>query len=603
MDLFGEKIYLANNFYTVTIDENSRVIDSCGLIAMHFRATYSNDTTYRVLQLWERAVLEFVNKHRPGMSDIVVYTTSEGLVSQEVRRTGMSAMPLMPLTFIFIMLFTVVTSLKTKATTSKPWEAVAGVFCPLIALVASFGLLFMLNFEFIPLLNVVPFLVLAIGVDDVFVTLHAWHLSDRSVSVARRVGETMADAGPSITITSLTNALSFGIGALSPTPAIRVFCIFAACTVTFGYIYQIFLFTAILALGGQREKNGTNAYCWWIAGSDKETKERTTTAESKGEELLSRFWDIIVELAMSWWTRLLIAVIMVAYWTFSILGVLQVRVGLSAEKLFLDDSPLHDFVRIQTETIFKEGGQMFVFVNKPGDLRNPAQFGKVMRMLNQFEHATGSIGPDSSHLWLQQYLPFVGFHTAAASDSFFNNEPVAFSYKYLLEFLKNRSYERWRYFLNLGTTEDCVNDKPSCVDRFFFTTGFKNASEWNYRLKLLLEWRAIAKEHADLEATVYEDFSMYTDQILSIGPATKQTVAMALICMALVCVVFIPHVISIVCATVSVLSINLGVFGGLTYWKVELDPISMATILMSIGFSVDYTAHISYHYYKGDAEV
>lgn len=37
-----------------------------------------------------------------------------------------------------------------------------------------------------------------------------------------------------------------------------------------------------------------------------------------------------------------------------------------------------------------------------------------------------------------------------------------------------------------------------------------------------------------------------------------------------------------------------GVIGFLALWDVKLDPISMITMIMAIGFSIEYCAHITY---------
>ncbi len=122
-------------------------------------------------------------------------------------------------------------------------------------------------------------------------------------------------------------------------------------------------------------------------------------------------------------------------------------------------------------------------------------------------------------------------------------------------------------------------------------------------IPLLAEWRAIASNYSDMGVSIYTERSFFSDQADQLAQNLYTNVPMSLVCMVIVCILFIPNVVSIVCAILSVISISFGVFGYLSLSGVDLDPLSLAALLMSIGFSVDYTAHISYHYYKCTSKV
>nr|CDJ96693.1 Patched domain containing protein [Haemonchus contortus] len=593
MDVFGHHVYLANNIFVVTVNNLSQIVEESRLIAINFHAIYNNESSVAIMRKWEKAVFEY---SQSTLKDplVHVFCTSEGLVSEEVRRTGILAMPYLGVTFLILLVFTMTTTLRRDPVKSNPLESFLGVICPILSLVASFGHLFWMGFEFLPIVTVVPFLILAIGVDDVFIFIHCFHLTNDKLSVRKRIAETLADAGPSISITSLTNLLSFGIGIFTSTPAIYTFCLFISVAVIYDYIYQIFFFSAVLTLGGHREARRGNAYlcCMTVPPPTKlEKNEKPSWIVRKASKILDVILDAWVDFSLSIWSKFIVGGVMLAYWAVMIHGVMQIKVGLSSEKLFLDDSPLLELVRMQTNVIFKEGGQVAIFVNSPGNMHLRESVPEIMRILRRFETANNSVGAASTHMWLLPYLPYVGEKEHGS---------IEFKYRYLPEFFKLTEYRRWSHFVNLGDHADCLAERPSCLQKFVFSTGFHNAVTWTERLNLLEQWRDIASEYRHLNLTVYEDFSMYSDQLLSIVPVTEQTVFFALVCMLIVLTLFTPSPVTILTSSCSVLSINLGVFGCLVYLNIDLDPISMTTLLMAIGFSVDFVAHITWHYYKGD---
>lgn len=67
--------------------------------------------------------------------------------------------------------------------------------------------------------------------------------------------------------------------------------------------------------------------------------------------------------------------------------------------------------------------------------------------------------------------------------------------------------------------------------------------------------------------------------------------------MSLLVLVFIMNFEAIISVAVSIVSICLGIVVYLHLWNVNLDAVSLISMLMSIGFSVDYSAHVCYHYF------
>lgn len=72
--------------------------------------------------------------------------------------------------------------------------------------------------------------------------------------------------------------------------------------------------------------------------------------------------------------------------------------------------------------------------------------------------------------------------------------------------------------------------------------------------------------------------------------------------MSILVLLFVMNLEAIISVVVSIISICLGVIAYLHLWDVHLDAVSLISILMSIGFSVDYSAHVCYHYFAHAAE-
>ncbi|CAG0906351.1 unnamed protein product, partial [Darwinula stevensoni] len=92
----------------------------------------------------------------------------------------------------------------------------AVVLCIGLTIVSAAGLCLFIGFIPTEIHNLMPFLILGIGIDDSLVIIQCLEnvvSKERTLNPEERVGEALRQAGVSITITSITDVFAFAIGA------------------------------------------------------------------------------------------------------------------------------------------------------------------------------------------------------------------------------------------------------------------------------------------------------------------------------------------------------------------------------------------------------
>lgn len=170
--------------------------------------------------------------------------------------------------------------------------------------------------------EVVPFLVLAIGVDNMFLISRAERsIPSHITSMELRIAYALKEIGPSIFTAAFCEALAFFIGMLTDVPALWSFCLVAALAVIVDFILQITLFIAALTLDGKRiQQNRADIVFCHISSNVKHPRK---------EVIRSLFKQYFVPFVFNRVTEILIFGICICLFTIGIMSTMKVGLGLN----------------------------------------------------------------------------------------------------------------------------------------------------------------------------------------------------------------------------------------------------------------------------------
>ncbi|XGW19715.1 hypothetical protein V3C99_003508, partial [Haemonchus contortus] len=502
---------------------------------------------------------------------------------------------------------------------SKPLMGVVGVVSALLAIISSTGLLLFLGVTFVDMCTVMPFLSLTIGIDDSFLMLAAWHETPRHLKVHERIGLSMRHAAVSISITTLTDALAFLIGAIAPLPAlplteysvqVKYFCFYSCAAIIFIFLYCLTMFVACLALQGRLEERNANSLfmrpvkdlarleklsltdlAFHMGSIQNEQSDYAPTTDDEGfkKSKDNRMWyqrffeDYYAPFIANGWTVTLALLLFVTYATAAIIGSQRVIVGFDLINIVLTDSRPRHFLEIRKQYFPEDITRMDVAVMKPPRLAVATEREPFLRLLERIERSPCSAGRNSTEFWyfaFEKYMGELGFVDAWKG---IVDDEEAFS-------------ENLRGFLMASDkySYDVLRFPNGTPKAFRFATRLRNVPT-DELIDRCAQWmRKFCDDHPQYALSTYTPLWNLADQYEIMWPQTLQDLYISIAVMLCVALLFIPQPLCAPLIGASIASVALGVLGIMPFLGVNLDATSMITIAMSVGFSVDFAAHVSY---------
>ncbi|XP_017514095.1 NPC1-like intracellular cholesterol transporter 1 isoform X2 [Manis javanica] len=314
------------------------------------------------VKLWEGAFVEEMQAfQRQVAGKFQVTFMAERSLEDEINRTTAQDLPTFAISYLVIFLYISLalgsySGWRRVLVDSKATLGLGGVAVVLGAVMAAMGFFSYLGVpSSLVVLQVVPFLVLAVGADNIFIFVLEYQRLPRRPGEQREahIGRALGRVAPSMLLCSLSEATCFFLGALTPMPAVRTFALTSGCALILDFLLQMSAFVALLSLDSRRQEASRLDICCCLS-----SHELPPPRQSEG--LLLRFFrKVYAPLLLHRVTRVVVLLLFVALFGVGLYFMCQISVGLDQELALPKDSYLLDY---------------FIFLNRYFEVGAPVYF-------------------------------------------------------------------------------------------------------------------------------------------------------------------------------------------------------------------------------------
>ncbi|XP_077864784.1 patched domain-containing protein 3-like [Saccoglossus kowalevskii] len=586
----GNAVYIPDIMGGVTVTDTSHISSAESLRTRYHLRT---DGKFHDISLkWERKFLANMKKWQ-GEKALTSYSTSESLNTELDENTDGDILEF-SITFTIMITYASLVCSTGNCVSTRSFLSNFGVIAAALAILASFGFCGFVGVKMVNIVGVMPFLIVAIGIDDMFLLLAGWLETKPSEDVAEKMSHTFSIAAVSVTLTSLTDIIAFALGTINPFPSVRNFCIYTGFAIFWCYLMQLTVFGGALVFHTRRVKASRHAItCQPVATLDEMEKQGRGKAYicmciGKQEEDPDHEKETVCErvpkkylpkMILNPVAKTLILIIFAAYLGVAIWGATQLHQGLLLNNLVSPTSYLHDYLRLSEKHYTNDGPMVMAVMEEPleyweTNIQNDID--ALLNVMTDNEYIRNSYRVS----WLDSFSQHHGGSLPTDQTTFVDSLQNSFL----------PLNPRFQGDLN-------ISDGNILASRFYVRSlGF---SDTYLEGQMMLQVREIADE-SHLPVFAYCGAFIYYEQYVQVMPSTLMTLGISMAVMFVVCLIFVPHPLCSVYITVTTAMILTGLLGYMHFWGLSLSSITMMHVIMSVGFCVDYSAHICHAFMKAD---
>ncbi|KAL2129344.1 hypothetical protein VTI74DRAFT_7918 [Chaetomium olivicolor] len=519
---------------------------------------------------------------------------------------------------------------------SKFTLGVVGIVIVLMSITASIGLFSWVGLKAtLIIVDVIPFIVLAVGVDNIFLIVHEFervNISHPDDMVEVRISRALGRMGPSILFSAITETICFALGAFVGMPAVRNFAVYAAGAVFINAILQVTMFVSVLTLNQIRvEDSRADCFpCVHIKSARIRLNGNGGTNgaryyEAPAESLLQQFIrKTYAPRLLGKKTKAAVIAIFLGVFAAGVALLPEVELGLDQRVAIPDDSYLIPYFNDLYD--YFDAGPPVYFVTREFNATERKQQQKICSRFTTCQQL--SLTNILEQERKREEVSYISSPTAGWMDDFFqwlnpDNEACCVERRKPCFWKREPQWnitlagmpegdEFVRYlkkFLTAPTNEDCplagqasygsaviVDSERGTILASHFRTSHSPLRSQDDFIKAYASARRIAHDvsmSTGLDVFPYSVFYIFFDQYATIVSLTTALLGSAVGIVFLISSILLGSILTAAVVTVTVIMALVDIIGAMALMGVSLNAVSLVNLIICVGIAVEFCAHIA----------